>query len=786
MATWDDFKRQTDEKFLAGTVTLQLLRSQRGGLLGAAKNKLNAAIAFQNDIKKHGLKRESQTLQQIREHLYKCDLAQKKLRYLNNKIIGHPGFYPLAERSSDNQAWMDTYNYCKEVEDSFLVTRYNLYHYLFVLIEDGESEEIMRIANPANRHFQSIRIPNGEMIEDVLTDAVALRQHNIPPPGELLPVEDVLDMSGVGNNDTVIGGEGGGDAAGGHDEQDREDTPAPGLGVENLQTVDGGTRSKTTQGLRTGTGFPTLTTDTGRAPPSAAAFFTSTLKNPLQFGDLRKQTNEIKMPTSFQGLGLGTMGTAQKPNTVPLNRFEQEHPWQGRDPWTDPVNSQQNRGFGAIGEHLPAQNTGTNNEVLRLLSMSLSSNFNARNIITEKWDGNPQKFEQFMLQWMKVDNQMTNLNLSGAFKYAELCRCTSGLAAQYISGLPPSSDHSYNYAMGVLYAVYSQRKQTMKDIIQNFCQMKPCNSDYQSRMKFHASLLSYKVGLNSLSAQPQDVLFGFELGMAERLMDKELRRSWLKYVEKQRDLDAPLGYRISFESLITQVHRIILEGYKTEQDYSWGMRDKSWGNKSDKRVVAAAASAGSGAPDRQRAAEGSSRTSRPTEGRSRQTTPKPNETAAAAGAGGQKGCIWEGVDRNSPKCPWCEINGKKQHRHKFPLGCPKIRNQRLTSEQIREKVIKDNLCRNCFGPHRVAICDAPEYVHCKIDNCTARHHSSFHNANRDRNVTIANPEVRQRSESRPRSEGRYRSESRPRSEGRYRSESRQRSESRPRTSAPAQ
>ena len=81
------------------------------------------------------------------------------------------------------------------------------------------------------------------------------------------------------------------------------------------------------------------------------------------------------------------------------------------------------------------------------------------------------------------------------------------------------------------------------------------------------------------------------------------------------------------------------------------------------------------------------------------------------------------------KCKLCDNNGKNRFVHTFPTNCPLVlRNHanKMSDDDLRTKIRKLNLCRNCFQEHHTSKCEAPPFIKCRERGCNERHHSLFH------------------------------------------------------------
>ena len=225
---------------------------------------------------------------------------------------------------------------------------------------------------------------------------------------------------------------------------------------------------------------------------------------------------------------------------------------------------------GAAGERAGAQVQGASREgeagaissLLSIYSQSLASQFSSSNIITRKFTGEIDYFDTWFALWMKCHNIMIRSNFEKSTMFLELLSTLGGTAKNLISGLSVTSEQSYEIGLRAIYAAYSQRTQSLRSHIFKFVTMPQCNAQTDSRLRMHSNLIQYVTSLESIGASAEETLIGWELSCLLEKLDFELHRKFCRYLEKQRDPRTPLGYSVDINSMISELHRMIIEETK--------------------------------------------------------------------------------------------------------------------------------------------------------------------------------------------------------------------------------
>ena len=706
---------------------------------GSVTKACNNARNFTERAKEKGLPHNTKSLTETKEWLKKMDEARLKLEHYNEQM---KTLFSAEERVDTNEDWSRTQTYCNFFKPYFLATRYNLYKILFDLQDTdppGEPARILILADPTKGNMQSLPIPSGSL--KVVTDRGEIQNLVVTDPMDgsaFHGFEDITEEQWAEMEDPNVtirenvrgmGGAGVVDGAGGGPSID---TPAQQPSAEAMLNPLGA-RSKHGEVFQ----------DFNQQQPRESVPYTSTLRQPIQFPQPTAPANEYKLfhgPTLFGNV----TGINDELDGSPLDDFNNI----GMRRREQPV------GFQRQPRQLGSSDS-TTVDIFKMFSNSLTSNFSASNLMPEKWNGDPSGFERFAMNWIKIDRHMDALNMSPAHRLGELMKVVSGTARLYIQSLPPMLDQSYWTALSLLYSVYSQRKTTLRTIIKNLLTMPVCQNTYSDQLKFHASITSYRTSIEALNIPPEQVLFGIELSIVETKLSPDLKKSWVRFVEKNRDLSNPLGYKLDWNIMSGTLLKFITENYKMAGDWSWqqnqqgsqGQRGQGQGGRRQIGTAAAASNASTGGQSKvetnsnqQQGKKGPGQASKPT---SNPTSQKPNSanqgsqsgTAAAAAPGkpyssqgAQKG---RGIDKSSmiKGCVWCQKpNGYNQYRHKWSLGCPVIKLGTLTDDKIRDTVRQLKLCKACLMPgHDITTCPSPPYVKCAVDNCQQKHFKVFHN-----------------------------------------------------------
>lgn len=333
--------------------------------------------------------------------------------------------------------------------------------------------------------------------------------------------------------------------------------------------------------------------------------------------------------------------------------------------------------------------------MLQMFSQSLASQFNINTIVGKKFDGNPSEFQEFKLLWEKADQQMDSMGFTPSARFWELKKVLSGPAAVYVQGLPPGNDNSYEAALENLSMLYSEQKNTLQTLVRSLIAMPICNGSFKDRQKLHSNIVAYKQGVAALGATSDEVLLAIELCIIEGRLDDAWKKDWFRYCARNKDLESPLGMNVTFKDLITKLHQSMIEQLRIKS--ASDLAPNSSKDKKEKSGATYAAVAGKKAPS------------------PKQKGPKKQQDKEKA---------------KPVSCKLCLEDGKNKFKHDFPLGCPLVKaksENRLSDEQIKDKVNSLKLCRNCFGEgHSSFKCTAPENIHCRVSKCGKRHHVAFH------------------------------------------------------------
>ena len=764
----EEWKRKWADQFASGTLDYKKCVDTRGRLRGQVTLALNEATKFTTAVKTSvkdgkGVPNTKENLQITRRWITRIQENVEKLFFFNEKM---KFFFSREEQVDTNNEWVITTQYCNYYAETFLATRENLYKILFFLIDNPDEERIMREVAKGRKNFAMTTVPDGELRAEHPDPSAAdeLALIGIDEAFHGFPDQD-SDVNGGENdgggddeesyyddaidaNATIIGAARG--ATGG-------DVQPPTASVASIWPFGTGTKNKTSAA----TAFPTSTTGDFFPGQNQNTMTTSTVKNPIQFANIHR-TGEYELfngPSIFtNAMGMG--GKEPEENT--------------RSPWEEiRLGSQQNS---APPSNVRPDNSGSNEAetLLQMFSNSLTSTFSARNIIREKWDGSPETFEKFAFAWTKCHFHMQAMRLSDAVKFSELLTCVTGTARLYLESLPSFLDSSYVVGLQKLYEVYSSRKTTLKQIVQKLTRLPQCQPTYESRLKLHAQISSYKASLESMKIGPQEVLLAFEIIFCENAFDPELKRQWVKYCERNRNINAPLGYDLTFKAMSDQVLKFVTEAYSlsggnSPPSYAAQARKSPGAGQGGRRWLGNAAAASAvdsgqnltgvkGQPTHQKS-QGRKSGKKQTDGNkggSKNSVAvaavaapfaaprfKPQgQKSGGAGAGGNNKSLYKSG------CPFCSRNNggnggggggnsaSQQYAHKFNLGCPLIKLNVLSDQKIREIVKQRSLCTACLQPNHVAReCPSPDYIRCTVPNCGQKHFRAFHPRSDQKKVT---------------------------------------------------
>ena len=424
--------------------------------------------------------------------------------------------------------------------------------------------------------------------------------------------------------------------------------------------------------------------------------------------------------------------------------------------------------MGLLDRDEPAVNGNPQNDallpLLNMFGQSMASTFKIQNIMGEdKFYGRTQDFEDFWMRWQAADRAMSALRMTPAQKFANLKFCVSSPAANFLVSLPPARDSSYQQALMILKYMYGTQQTALYNAVKNLFQMRQSDGTQRGRNQLHANIVSYGQSLAAVGTSPDMILTQIHIWILERKMDEVMRKDWVKYMEKRKDINHPLGYKVTFSDLVNRLHSFIDEQYKLQTISAGHVQARG------PRGAAVAAITNSSPQSRQSRQQrvtfslpsithdprSSSRSRAPNS----HNMPRPpqNVIAEQRGRGGfrsssappaprppaQSAAVVAGqpYQRQRNKSPgrggkggfrgkFCHFCQQASPNHVWGLGCSKIRNKELTDSQIKKIVIDNNLCRLCFmASHDKATCKSPDFLCCKIPGCGKRHNTLFHPQN---------------------------------------------------------
>ena len=744
----EEWKAKWAGEFASGALRYKDCVIKRGRLRGNVTVSLNEATEYTKTVKLsiqagNGVPNNQDSINVTRTWLFKIQENVSKLDFYNEKM---KGFFSPADRVDTNADWKTTNNYCTFYENNFLATRQNLFKILFFLIEHADKQRILEAVDKSRRNFAFIVVPDGPL-SGTHPDASDAEQVHL--------LEDDLSLSG-----SFHGFNEGDDVA--EDEDGEVDGDDPDATVRRYPGADGGMATGEVQPTNSDLGwafggarnktpaapiFPTSTTSDFF--PGQNTMTTSTVKNPIHFADLHKQGEyQLFSGPSIFSSAVGA-GVQQKEGLK--SPWEEVRPGLRQAPVQEP---RSDRVFADRGNNSDAS------ALVQMFSNSLTSTFSAKNMIDQKWDGDPATWDRFAFAWTKCHTHMEALHMSDAAKFSELQRCVTGTAKLYIDQLPSFLDSSYWTSLQLLQNVYSSRKTTVRTIVNKLMSMPTCQPTYESRLRLHAQICGYKSSLNSMSIKPEDALLAWELTFIENAFDTELKKQWVRYCEKNRNLSAPLGYDLTFEALSNKILTFITESYKIAGEKpqirggtgGQGQGGRRWVGNAAAASAAPASQPGNNGQDQskpksQKGGKGQSSAKSSAGKNGASNASVVTATAAAASAPrsppppknqyAKKGGTNKQTSLYKSGCAFCQKeNGFNTHPHRWNLGCPLIKLEVLPPEKVRDIVRQKRLCTTCLMPnHTSANCPSPDYVKCSVPNCNQKHFRVFHNRPEPKKVT---------------------------------------------------
>ena len=352
--------------------------------------------------------------------------------------------------------------------------------------------------------------------------------------------------------------------------------------------------------------------------------------------------------------------------------------------------------------------------MMSMFSRSLASSFLITNIIPKKFDGNTEDYPQFELLWTKADNHMDALQFAPAAKFWELKKVVTGAALAYLQGLPPNEDTSYQIALTTLKDLYSQNQSKLKNLVRTLMALPVGTSSFADRQKLHSTIVAYKQAVVASGADPAQALLAIEFTIIEARLDDQWKKDWFRFCAKRRDPASPLGFDVKFIDLVQVLHRSMIEQQRMRNaaEFAPAKARRGGGSQSEHKQAneaqpVLAAVAGSHKRTDKEKARGVPFIKAKRPERERKRSDKPVEIVV--------------------KCPFCKNDKGQEFTHAYPLTCPKLRRSLIEPDKIREIASKQQLCQNCFAPHKTSACDAPTFVYCRVDSCGKRHSKFFHN-----------------------------------------------------------
>ena len=387
--------------------------------------------------------------------------------------------------------------------------------------------------------------------------------------------------------------------------------------------------------------------------------------------------------------------------------------------------------------------------LIRLYSQGLAANFDVNNIIKVKFSGSRQEFPNFILLWSKVHRLTKQYGFSPQEQFAILKQTLSGPALNYVKDLPADAPLSYSSSIRCLYEMFYSRGTNLATIIQTLVATPPSNGSFESRQRVHCALQAYSNSCAAISASPSHIQCAWEFYYACRLLDPRWTNDWVKFFQKRRNLNHPLGAEVDFQSFTHCLKMAMMEQYQqlqfnkaheinaSGQPIGVGNRFRNAGNRGYAAPASVRTTTNENGGESRRAPLASASTT------TTAAAAAAVNTAAAAAANrrdfpnrGDRGRGGDAKPRNKVivPCCFCDIGDNRQERlHKFPLTCFKIKNRMLSQEQIREIGNKAGVCRMCFSKaHKSRDCDTGMTCGVRDSNnvpCKEKHYRAYHNTN---------------------------------------------------------
>ena len=359
-----------------------------------------------------------------------------------------------------------------------------------------------------------------------------------------------------------------------------------------------------------------------------------------------------------------------------------------------------------------------------MYAQSMSVNFNIHLLVPFKFDGvNTDKFPEFESLWLKANKQMKSLQFSKVSRFTELKKVLTGSALAYILHLPLNRDDSYDLALRTLSTLYRDQKSALMAAVQKVLQSPVSNGSIADRQKFHANLISYKQTTVSLGASSAECLLAWELSTFESRLDDQWRKDWIKFCAKHKNIRVPLGMDMDLEKFATRLHLSLIEQMKVKAAQEAAPPRRS------KEIRGTANAVAAGRPKNFKQSGWSLKPLQTkNKGKPQQQKSQSNKDAKSSRRSSGSGKENVKPPPKAVKCPFCvQSDRTNKFPHIWPLQCPLVKgDNKLSDAEIKRKVKEGASCENCFGPHGTQNCDAPRFVKCRVQGCSQRHHSIFH------------------------------------------------------------
>jgi hypothetical protein len=319
-----------------------------------------------------------------------------------------------------------------------------------------------------------------------------------------------------------------------------------------------------------------------------------------------------------------------------------------------------------------------------------------------KYNGNPEGFAKFNMQWTAVDKLMNGFHYPLCKRLTELKKILIGRAKSLVEDLFDIDDN-YQIAIDTVIDMGKDAIAHVRKIMTTVQNITVANGTLKDKHRIHQAAMAFINSINGLKLTDTDVLTALLVSHFEKILDPAMRKDWVKYVDKRRNQNTPLGANITFGDMITDIRR------HTEQS---------------QRTSAAGGGTGGGYAPKASTTKAVKKPSK----KGKQTSAKAVVVVKQTGA--QKPTpkakkakkVTSVVANVAPKsCVFC----RDKYNHKYPLQCRAVKID-LSDDVIKQLASKNNLCHNCLCQHHTQNCDAPDHIHCRVDTCVQRHCKAFH------------------------------------------------------------